>query len=76
MRNSGDSSGVDVEAGRFVAGEQAVCCSICHGEHFDLGTAPVAMHKTVLGMANVPSALLVCRQCGHIEWFVREPEAV
>jgi hypothetical protein len=76
MLNTGDSDHADVGGGRFTAGGHAVCCSTCHGEHFDPGIALVAMQQTVLGMGNAPVALLVCRQCGHIEWFVREPDAV
>jgi len=41
---------------------------------FELETAQLAMRATALGSANAPASMLVCRDCGHVEWFVGEPQ--
>lgn len=61
-----------------VAGRE-VTCSHCGGSDFDeseaqLNTAGLTFFN--LDWANRTAAVLVCRQCGHLEWFLGDVERV
>lgn len=56
-----------------------VKCTQCGGELFDDTNALLNTRgMTFFGFdwANSGASLLVCRACGHIEWFVKAPEAL
>jgi hypothetical protein len=70
-------SGSDAQR-RSVAGI-AARCSHCGGENFDTGTAQLnTAGMTFLGLdwANQSANLLICTKCGHIDWFLEDPEAI
>ena len=59
-----------------VAGIQ-VKCSHCGGVDFDDGYAMLnTAGLTFLGLdwANREANLMICTKCGHVEWFLEEPE--
>ncbi|MBN2405459.1 MAG: DNA-binding protein [Coriobacteriia bacterium] len=61
-----------------VAGIQ-VTCSHCGGQEFDTGSALLnTTGMTLLGLdwANRDASLLICAKCGHVEWFLAEPERI
>lgn len=61
-----------------VAGRQ-VACPHCGGRDFDLGSALLnTAGLTFLGLdwANRQGYVLICRQCGRVEWFLREPTGI
>lgn len=58
---------------RYTIADQAVTCSHCGGQDFEraryqLNTAGL----TFLGLdwANQDATVLVCKTCGHLEWFL------
>ena len=75
-----------VEAmGEAPAGEQyqvagkAVRCGHCSGDRFVEGRAllnTAGMSFFNLDWANRSAATLTCTSCGHIEWFLADPEEV
>lgn len=61
-----------------VAGIQ-VKCSHCGGQDFDAGSAMLnTAGMTFLGLdwANRNASVLICTRCGHVEWFLGEPERI
>ena len=63
--------------GHFAVAGREVVCSQCGGTVFDdrnalLSTRGLAFLE--LNWLNSGAALLVCRNCGHIEWFLGKPE--
>ncbi|MDO9556056.1 MAG: DNA-binding protein [Coriobacteriia bacterium] len=61
-----------------VAGVQATC-SHCGGREFDTGSALLnTTGMTLLGLdwANRDASLLICTKCGHVDWFLEEPERI
>lgn len=55
-----------------VAGRQ-VACSHCGGTEFDRSEAQLnTAGMTFLGFdwANRSATVLICRSCGHLEWFL------
>ncbi|MCI8468813.1 MAG: DNA-binding protein [Eggerthellaceae bacterium] len=50
-----------------------VRCSICGSDQFDYDTRMLNTRgATFLGLdwANESAVVLVCRECGHLEWFI------
>ncbi|ERI04232.1 hypothetical protein [Atopobium sp. oral taxon 810] len=57
-----------------VAGKHVVC-SHCGRDKFDKRTAQLnTAAATFFGLdwANVSATVLVCQNCGHLEWFLEE----
>ena len=53
-----------------------VKCPICGGEKFEEGSALLntpGMTFFGLDFANRQAWLLICANCGHVEWFSKEP---
>jgi len=66
------------ETERFAVNGLPVACSHCGGTTFQEGEALLnTPGMTFFGIdwANRSAALLICTKCGHIEWFLNEPEA-
>ncbi len=56
---------------------KAIACPHCGGTQFDPGPAllnTAGMTFFDLDWANRSATVLVCTQCSHIQWFLREPE--
>ncbi len=54
-----------------------VKCSHCGNVHFDEGDALLnTTGLTLLGLdwANRTANLLICTNCGHVEWFLAAPQ--
>ena len=55
-----------------IAGHSVVC-SHCGSEHFEGSTAQLntaGLTFLNLDWANRNATILICKTCGHIEWFV------
>jgi hypothetical protein len=64
---------------RFVVGGKAVSCGHCARDHFVEGRAQLntaGLSFLNLDWANRSAATLTCTSCGHIEWFLADPEEV
>lgn len=58
---------------------KSILCSQCGHDQFDLASALLntpGMTFFGLDWANRTASILACRQCGHVEWFLREPEEI
>lgn len=56
-----------------------ISCPYCSHNVFDQGRALLntpGMTFFGLDWANRAATILVCRECGHIEWFLKEPEEI
>lgn len=56
---------------------RAIVCTHCGHNQFDQATALLntpGMTFFGLDWANRSATLLSCKQCGRIEWFLRQPE--
>lgn len=58
---------------RYEIAGKPVVCSHCGGDEFDeraaqLNTAGASLLN--LDRANASAQVLVCRTCGHLEWFL------
>jgi len=61
-----------------VAGTQ-VRCPHCGGEDFDAGRALLntpGMTFLRLDWANRDADVLICMNCGHVDWFMKVPERI
>jgi predicted nucleic-acid-binding Zn-ribbon protein len=61
----------------FTVAGKPVACSHCGHDRFveghaQLNTAGMTFFK--LDWANRSAATLTCTRCGHIEWFLQDPE--
>jgi predicted nucleic-acid-binding Zn-ribbon protein len=64
---------------RYVVAGSTVKCSHCGQEDFDEGAALLnTVGMTFLGLdwANREASVLICTTCGHVEWFLEQPERV
>ena len=63
---------------RFAVAGKAVTCSHCAHDTFVEGRAQLnSAGMTFLGLdwANRSAATLLCVRCGHIEWFLEDPQS-
>jgi len=63
--------------GEFVVEGKKVVCPHCKNRVFDQGTAQLntsGMTFVGLDWANRSAYTLLCKKCGHIEWFLSRPE--
>ena len=64
---------------KYAIGGRPVRCSHCGNESFAKGSAllnTVGMTLVGLDWADKKASILMCAECGHIEWFVQEPTAL
>lgn len=64
---------------RYSVAGRLVRCGHCGGESFDEGAAQLHTRWLTfldLEWLNKDATVLVCRGCGHVEWFVGEAEAL
>jgi uncharacterized protein len=62
---------------RYTVAGKAVICSHCESERFVEGRAQLntaGMTFMNLDWANRTAATLTCTVCGHIHWFLADPE--
>ena len=62
---------------RFTVADVPVRCSHCGGEAFETGSAllnTTGLTFLQLDWANRNANLLICVRCGHVEWFLNDPE--
>lgn len=62
---------------RFSVAERSVVCGHCGADHFVEGRAQLntaGMTFMNLDWANRTAATLTCVSCGHIHWFLADPE--
>lgn len=60
----------------FAIAGKVVSCPHCGGGEFEEGRALLnTLGLTFLGLdwANREAYLLICETCGHIDWFLKEP---
>jgi len=74
-RNARDGKSTD----RFTVNGMVVECSHCKHTRFDvreaqLNTAGATFFN--LDWANASATVLVCKQCGKLEWFLSDPQFV
>lgn len=65
--------------GEFLAGGKQVVCPHCNNVLFERGEAQLNTRTaTLLGLdwMNQSASLLVCTNCGLIQWFIIQPEKV
>jgi hypothetical protein len=65
------------EGGKFTVADRPVKCSHCEHDRFVEGKAQLnTPMMTLIGLdwANRSAATLACVRCGHLEWFLEEPE--
>ncbi len=56
-----------------------IVCPQCGHNQFDFGSALLnTPGMTFLGLdwANRTATILACKECGHIDWFLREPQEI
>jgi predicted nucleic-acid-binding Zn-ribbon protein len=56
---------------------QAIICPHCKNNEFDEGSAllnTAGMTFLSLDWANRSAYILACKRCGHIQWFMQQPE--
>jgi predicted nucleic-acid-binding Zn-ribbon protein len=56
-----------------------IVCPHCKNDQFDEGSAllnTAGMTFVHLDWANRSATVLVCKQCGYIQWFLQHPEKV
>ena len=66
------------EGERFTVAGKPVGCSHCAHDRFVEGRAQLntaGMTFFNLDWANRSAATLACTRCGHIEWFLEDPES-
>lgn len=64
---------------RYTVGDRPVRCPHCTGETFLLSQAQLNTRGAEflnLGWANSSATTMVCGECGQIQWFAQEPQAV
>jgi predicted nucleic-acid-binding Zn-ribbon protein len=64
---------------RYVVAGKAVSCGHCGSDRFVEGRAQLntaGLSFLNLDWANRSAATLACTSCGHIEWFLADPEEV
>lgn len=57
----------------FVEAGVTVTCSHCAGQHFERDSRQInSAGLTFLGLdwANKSATVYVCKNCGHVEWFI------
>ncbi len=67
------------EGQQYVVAGKGVKCGHCAGDRFVEGEAllnTAGMTFINLDWANRRAATLACVACGHIEWFLADPEEV
>jgi predicted nucleic-acid-binding Zn-ribbon protein len=65
------------ETQRYSVAGLPVTCSHCGGEDFDEGSSQLntaGMTFLNLDWANQSATVLTCKRCGHVDWFLQEPE--
>ncbi len=67
------------ESQHYTVEGTSVRCSHCGGEDFDSGSALMntpGMTFVRLDWANRAASVLICVKCGHVDWFLNDPERV
>ncbi|HEY5483724.1 MAG TPA: hypothetical protein VIK31_07930 [Propionibacteriaceae bacterium] len=67
------------ESQRYSVAGVPARCSHCGGEDFETGSALLNTGgMTLLGLdwADRSANLLICLRCGHVDWFLEDPEAI
>lgn len=73
-----DSTSTAPVSDSYRIGGKAIVCPQCGHNQFDLTLALLntpGMTFFNLDWANRTATLLSCKQCGRIEWYLRQPEA-
>ena len=73
------SMGEAPEGEQYAVAGKGVKCGHCSGDRFVEGRAllnTAGMSFMNLDWANRSAATLACTACGHIEWFLSDPEEV
>lgn len=63
----------------YEAHGKLVVCPHCQHDGFTQGQALLnTPGLTFLGLdwANRSATILICKQCGHIEWFMKQPKVI
>jgi predicted nucleic-acid-binding Zn-ribbon protein len=63
--------------GQYSSVGKKLLCPHCGRDEFEKGTAQLntaGMTFLNLDWANRSATTLACTNCGHIQWFLREPE--
>jgi len=64
---------------RYTIADRPVRCPHCNGDTFVLGEALLntkGMEFLNLAWANASATTMICGECGQIQWFAQEPQAV
>lgn len=62
---------------KFKAGDAKIVCPCCQNDTFELDFRQLnTQGATFLGFdwANRNAAILICKRCTHISWFMQEPK--
>lgn len=74
-----DSTNVEHFTNSYMLQGKPVVCPHCGHNEFDEGAALLntpGMTFFGLDWANRTAAILCCKRCGRIEWYLRQPEEV
>lgn len=64
---------------RYSIDGKPVRCPHCGGDKFAMGKAQLntaAMEMINLAWANASATTMLCGECGNIQWFAQEPQAM
>ncbi len=64
---------------KFAVGPTLIACPVCQNTTFDLDYRQLNSRGASffgLDWANRNAAILVCKHCTHISWFMNEPQRV
>ena len=74
-----DSTKVEHFTNSYRMNGKLIVCPLCGHNQFDQGSALLntpGMTFFGLDWANRTAAILACKQCGRLEWFLRQPDEV
>ena len=74
-----DSTTVEHFTNSYQISGKPISCPQCGHNQFDQGSALLntpGMTFLELDWANRTATILACKQCGRLEWFLRQPEEV
>jgi predicted nucleic-acid-binding Zn-ribbon protein len=74
-----DSTKVEHFTNTYQVEGKLIVCPHCGNKQFDQGTALLntpGMTFFGLDWANRTATILGCKQCGRIEWYLRQPDEV
>jgi len=72
-----DSTRIDHFTNTYQMEGKLIVCPQCGHNQFDLGSALLntpGMTFFGLDWANRTAAILACKQCGRLEWYLRQPQ--